>query len=153
MPKEKNLPSKLDQEYSKFLRGIKLIGLGLEHCNTRLDRDAYYELYEKKRSARKISADYQLVEAQKEFFNVLAKFRLSVEDKRDSSSTTLLIECAYAAHFHCAAHGITQELAQRFTESELRLVVWPYFRQFVNDLTARMAITPILIPFSAASRE
>jgi preprotein translocase subunit SecB len=71
-------------------------------------------------------------------------------DKKSSSPPAIAVECTYVAHFHCDGCEVTREFAERFTQSELRLVVWPYFRQFVNDATARMAIQPIVIPFSAA---
>jgi preprotein translocase subunit SecB len=150
VPRKKNLPSKLDSQYSSFLRGIKLIALGLEGCSSKLDRDQFWELNEKKLSVRRIAADYHLLEVQKNFFNISAKFKLSVEDKQ-GTSTALLIECEYAAHFHFAESAVVKEFAQRFTESELRLIVWPYFRQFVNDVTGRMAIPPILIPLSVSA--
>ena len=150
MPRKKNLPSKLDSQYSSFLRGINLVALGLEVCRTTLNRDQFWELDDKKQGVRRISADYQLLEVRKSFFNVSAKFKMSVEDKQ-GTSTALLIECEYGAHFHYAESADAKEFAQRFTESELRLIVWPYFRQFVNDVTGRMTIPPILVPLSVTA--
>jgi preprotein translocase subunit SecB len=122
----------------------------LEGCRTTLNRDQFWELDDKKQGVRRISADYQLLEVRKSFFNVSAKFKMSVEDKQ-GTSTALLIECEYGAHFHYAESADAKEFAQRFTESELRLIVWPYFRQFVNDVTGRMTIPPILVPLSVTA--
>ena len=91
------------------------------------------------------------MEVTKSFFNASAKLSLIMEDKTSPASPAVIVECIYIAHFHCEGCEITKDLAERFTQSELRLVVWPYFRQFVTDATSRMAIQPIVIPFSAVS--
>lgn len=135
-----------------FLKGIKLLGFGMLESHTKQDRAAYVELQEKNRLTRRISSEYRTMEIAKDFFNASAKLSLYMEDKKDPSAPAVVVECTYVAHFHCDGCQITRELAERFTESELRLVVWPYFRQFVNDATSRMAIQPIVIPFSAVSR-
>jgi preprotein translocase subunit SecB len=151
VPVKKTSLSNRNQRYASFLKGIKLLGFGLQESRTNLNRDVYAELYEKNRFTRRISTEYFTKEVEKEFFNVSAKLRLTVEDKKNSTPPAIIVECTFEAHLHCDGCQITRDLAERFTESELRLVVWPYFRQFVNDATARMSIQPILIPFSAVS--
>jgi preprotein translocase subunit SecB len=151
MPTKKSSVLSRDQQYATFLRGIKLSGFGLQESRTVLNRDAYAALYEKERLTYRISTDYHTAEVEKDFFNASAKLKLNVEDKKGVMPEAVLIECTFETHFHCDGCRITRDLAERFTESELRLVVWPYFRQFVNDATARMTIQPILIPFSAVS--
>jgi preprotein translocase subunit SecB len=151
VPAKKTSPSRRDQQYASFLKGIRLLGFGLQESHTAQNRTLYAELYEKSRLARRISTEYRTVEVEKEFFNATAKLTLTVEDKKGPAPPAVIVECTYMAHFHCDGCQITRELAERFTESELRLVVWPYFRQFVNDATAKMTIDPILIPFSALS--
>ncbi len=151
MSAKKSSLSNRDQQYASFLKGIKLLGFGLQESRTLLNRDVYAELYGKNRFTRRILTEYRTTEVEKDFFNAYAKLKLIVEDKKASAPPAVIVECTYEAHLHCDGCQITRELAERFTESELRLVVWPYFRQFVNDATARMTIQPILIPFSAVS--
>ena len=140
-----------DQQYAAFLKGIKLLGFGMQDSHTTQNRAAYADLYEKGRLTRRISTEYRTLSVEPDFFNASAKLTLTVEDRKSNAPPIVTVECTYVAHFHCDGRQISEDLAQRFTESELRLVVWPYFRQFVNDMTARMAIEPILIPFSAVS--
>ena len=151
MPEKKTSASKRNQQYAAFLKGIQLLGFGLQESRTAQNRALYAELYEKGRLTRRISTEYRTTEVEKDFFNATAKLMLTVEDKKGPGPPAVVVECTYVAHFHCDGCQITSELAERFTESELRLVVWPYFRQFVNDATAKMTIDPILIPFSALS--
>jgi hypothetical protein len=57
----------------------------------------------------------------------------------------LRVKATFEGHFH-GASPIQREHAERFVSSELRVVVWPYFRQFISDTTARMSVRPIFIP-------
>jgi hypothetical protein len=136
--------------YAEFLRGIKLVGLALSNCSASIDRLTYFELTgKKKNNTRTISAEYKLDEVEKDYFDVSARFTLTVEDKMKPSKA-LAVECVFAAHFHCTAPEVPREFADRFTQSELRLILWPYFREFVSGITAKMAIPALLIPLSAA---
>jgi len=151
VPAKKSSLTNRDQQYASFLKGIKLLGFGILESHATQNREGYVELYEGKKLTRKISANYSTMEVEKEFFNASAKLTLTMGDKKESQKPVVTVECTYVAHFHCDTCQITKDLAERFTKSELRLVVWPYFRQFVNDMTARMGIQPVLIPFSAVS--
>jgi len=149
--RKKNLrPTKRDtKDYTEFLRDIQLIALGLASCSAKLDRDLYFDVVSQKSNTRTISSSYELKDVQKEFFDVAARFSLQVQDKM-KTSTPLLVECAFMAHFHCKAREVPRDFAARFSQSELRIVLWPYFREFVSDVTSKMAIPPLLIPLSAA---
>ena len=151
MPTKKSLPANRDQQYALFLKGIQILGFGMQDSRTTQDRAAYVTLSTKNRLARRISTEYRTMEVTKNFFNASAKLSLIMEDKANPASPAVVVECTYVAHFHCDGCEITKDLADRFTQSELRLVVWPYFRQFVNDATSRMAIQGVVIPFSAVS--
>lgn len=150
MPVKKSLPTNRDQQYALFLKGITLLGFGMQESRTAQDRAAYVRLCEIDKLGKRITTEYRTMEVEKTFFNASAKMSLTMGDKKSSSPPAIAVECTYVAHFHCDGCEVTREFAERFTQSELRLVVWPYFRQFVNDATARMAIQPIVIPFSAA---
>lgn len=151
MPRKKSLtPSKPSANgYAEFLRELQLIGLGLSDCSAKLDRELYFDVVSKKNSTRTISSHYELTGVQKEFFDVSAQFSLQVQDKA-RKSTPLVIECRFIGHFHCGEHGAPQGFADRFCQSELRIVLWPYFREFVSDITSKMAIPPLLVPLAAA---
>jgi preprotein translocase subunit SecB len=151
VPTKKSLPANRDQQYALFLKGIQLCGFGMQDSRTTQDRAAYVALSAKNRLTRRISTEYKVMEVTGISFNASAKLSLTIEDKVNPASPAVLVEGTYIAHFHCDGCEITKALAERFTKSELRIVVWPYFRQFVNDATSRMAIQPIVIPFSAVS--
>ena len=64
------------------------------------------------------------------------------------SETGLSIGCVYQAHFHADDVIGNRELAKEFAQSEMRLILWPYFRQFAFETSARMSVPPITVPLT-----
>jgi preprotein translocase subunit SecB len=121
--------------------------MGLSNSRTRLDRADLIRLRRTKgNEIRKIDSKYEVVDAADDHFDVSASFNLELVNK-DTKEIPLAIECSIAAHFH-GKSPLPKELADRFAQNEFRLVVWPFFRQFVFDTTARMAVYPVTIPLS-----
>lgn len=139
-----------DMNYQKFLQSVEPVGLGLTSCRSELNREEYARSMAQKGGAtRTISTEYKLQDAEHGYFETTGRFELTVTDGR-KSNPALIIQCVYESHFHCKA-PVDKELAERFTASELRLVLWPYFRELVHDLCGKMGIAPLTIPFSTAS--
>jgi len=69
VPVKKTSPSRRDQQYASFLKGIQLLGFGLQESRTAQNRALYAELYEKNRLTRRISTEYRTMEVEKEFFH------------------------------------------------------------------------------------
>jgi hypothetical protein len=136
-----------DSAYEDFLRSVKPVALGLVECSSRVDREALGRLTIKKdNSVRIISTEYKLAAAEAGYFDATGKFSLAIAEGT-KSAPALTIQCTYETHFHCRA-PVQKNLAERFTASELRLVLWPYFRELVFDLSGKMSIPPITIPLT-----
>jgi preprotein translocase subunit SecB len=137
-----------DNNYEAFLKQLSLMDLGLISSSSQFDPAAYMKMRSNKTEVPKISieAGYHLEEADKMFFESTAKFKLTIQGQK-TGTRPVVIECAFLGHFHCKP-PTRKELAQRFTEFEFRVIVWPYFRNFVQDITARMSIPPVVIPLS-----
>jgi hypothetical protein len=143
-------PTLTDKDrYEDFLRSLRLVAIGLINSASSLDRRGYYRLSKGGTSneARSITAEYEVIRTKKDFFDAASKFRFVIRNKA-TGSEVLVVESTYQIHFH-GAEPIEKDFAARFAASELRLLVWPYFRQMVWDVTARMAIRPIVIPLAA----
>lgn len=144
--KSTRLSKPSDSDYEDFLRSVKPVGIGLASLSSKLNRESYGRLMRQDgRGSRTISADYDLLEAEKGYFDTSARFLLTITQAGESNPA-LMIECVYLAHFHCKK--TQREIAERFTKSELRLVLWPYFRELISDLCGKMAIPPITVPLS-----
>jgi hypothetical protein len=150
MPKKNTLRLKsADSSYDQFLRSVKPVGLGMSNSLSHLDRAAYIRARKLRDGAtRSISTEYELRDAAGGYFDAIGKFVLTVTDGKQSSPA-LMIECQYESHFHCTA-PVDRVLAERFTKSELRLILWPYFRELVHDMCGKMGIPPLTIPLSTS---
>lgn len=136
--------------YEQFLKSVRPIGLGLLESSSKLDRRLYGQLMgQKNRHGRLISTEYKLVAASSGYFDATGKFSLAVAESQ-KATPVLVIEALYETHFHCKA-PVQKEMAERFVASELRLVMWPYFRELVFDLCGKMSIPPITIPLVAST--
>jgi len=150
--KSTQLSKPIDSAYEDFLRGVKPVALGLVECSSRLDREALGRLTVRKDGGvRIISTEYNLKAADGGYFDATGRFSLAVAE-RAKSTPALFIQCTYETHFHCKA-PVRRDLAERFTASELRLVLWPYFRELVFDLSGKMSIPPITIPLATTGAE
>jgi hypothetical protein len=145
--KKKRTSAADDRRYDQFLRRLKLFGLALDRAECHIDRAAYFALLDRRKdAARNISANYELKRVKDDFFDAVARFILEVRDEKGKREA-LRLTCSFILHFH-GDRAVDQSLAKQFTASELRLVVWPYFRQFVSDITARMSIPPVNVPLA-----
>ena len=148
--KKQNTNTELDNGYENFLKDMSLAGFRLISISSRFDSkaDMKIRLSKKRLPVRTIvTAHYELEKITDDFFDSTAKFKLTVESANNKKLTPITIECSFLGHFHFEK-PIKKELAERFTDNDFRLVVWPYLRQLVQDLTGKMGVQPLLIPLS-----
>lgn len=149
MPQKKNsLTAPSSKEgYEKFLKQLSLAGLGLNSCSADLNRALYFSL-NPKNTANQVAVVYDLIHVDERFFNAQASFELKIfdENKKDKKPA-LSIDCVYIAHFHVKVPASKNHI-KRFINSEFRLIVWPYYRELIGDLTGKMSIQPLTVPLS-----
>ena len=134
-----------DNRYETFLGHVELIYLSLTNAVLEFNPTAYDQVRTRKANSLKqaISATYKLERYEKDVFDSTANYRLIVEDEK-TALKPVIIECSFLGHFH--ANSADKDLAEKFTNSVFRLMVWPYFRQFVNDMAGRMSLPPVVVP-------
>ncbi|HEY7160251.1 MAG TPA: hypothetical protein VH815_03285 [Acidobacteriota bacterium] len=135
-------------DYQNFLKHLSLVDLGLIESSSKFLPDDYMKLRSEKseRATISIGAEYDLKEAKERYFEVVAKFKLNIVGTK-TKTHPVSIECSFLAHFH-TKESVVKDLAERFTNIDFKIIAWPYFRQFIHDVTARMSIPPLLIPLS-----
>jgi Preprotein translocase subunit SecB len=135
--------------YEDFLQTLKLRILSLDAIAARIDREAYWRGGRDKGSlVREINATYQVANHEDLHFDVVADYRLDIFNK--SRKSALSVQSKYSAHFHFG-FDVSPEMADRFAQTDAKVVIWPYFRQLVSDTTARMHVPPLLIPLALES--
>jgi hypothetical protein len=143
MQKKQALPT----DERSFLQSIRLFGPRLVAAESRIDHRRYFGLLEdRKHSAIELNASYRLLEIDDEAFDAEGEFRLVATDKTGAEGLSL--RCVYQVHFHVTRAAIDRKFAATFVQSELRIVLWPYFRYFVSDTCARMGIPPVTVPLA-----
>jgi preprotein translocase subunit SecB len=139
-----------DSGYEQFLKSVRPIALGLLESSCKVDRFAYGRIMsQKNRPGKLISTEYKLREAESGYFDATGRFSLAVAEGQ-KANPALVIEAVYESHFHCKS-PVDKELAERFVSSDLRLIMWPYFRELIFDLCGKMSIPPITIPLATSA--
>lgn len=65
-----------------------------------------------------------------------------------NNRTLLAVDLLFEAHLHIDV-PMEKALAERFTQTDFRLIVLPYARYAISNVTAQMSIPPIVIPLLA----
>lgn len=153
MPKQKNLTTSTitagddqgqENEYEAFVRGLEIIGIALASCECSLDRSSYFKA---KDHVRAFNQDYALTEVGKRHFDAIGSFSVVVAAQEPESPPSLQMKFSFQTHFH-SAKPIMHHYAERFANSELRLVLVPYARQFVSSVSNQMVVGPIIVPLT-----
>ncbi len=95
---------------------------------------------------RFIDASYKPTHIKGSHFDVIGSFEIKLQSKSNNIGF-LNITCQYTGYFHHQKQVIKAD-AERFANSEAKVILWPYFRQLVADLSARMHIPPVIIPLT-----
>jgi hypothetical protein len=144
------------ERYYEFLQKVWPTEIALRTCAAKFDRPRYWARVRGKKPSdelRRLDTRYQLEDVGANYFDASGVLRLTIQDKKNRR-TLVEIACAFEAHLHLRGNQpIRREHARRFAESELRVVLWPYFREFVTDISSKMSIPPLLIPVSLRVRE
>lgn len=140
-----------DSNYEQFLRGLRLISLGLKSCSATLDREGLYKLLDEKDGPSRVFRDkYKITQIGLDFFEASGAFTVRVQES-ENSKPVVLVECEFEAHLH-GTKPISKACVEQFVQLEFRLILIPFARQFVSATTAQMSIPPLIIPLSIGSR-
>lgn len=144
--RSKNLEKPSKQTYEDFLRSVRLFAVGLRDCRSNLDRGDYYRIAQGRDGLTRINAEYKLTQRGKGHFDASGTCSVTIEDQKKKKEV-LSIACSLEAHYH-AEFEHESDYPERFVNREMRLILWPYFREFISNLTARMAIRPVVLPLA-----
>lgn len=137
-------------EYIKFLRSIKLGALGLDNSQIYIDREKLSNALndsEQEPLGIELSVGHKLLDKSEDGFTVQASYKLQLTSTLDSTQVGE-ISCIFSASF-LSESSCSSECYSRFARIEARLVFWPYIRHFINDMSYRMSIPPILLPLTS----
>jgi preprotein translocase subunit SecB len=139
MKTRKNRPTK--STYPDFLRSLDLFSISLTDSSFHGDRDQYFE-----HAKHELGVEWDTrVEARWD-----ASFDVRVDVKIVISAPTakesfFSLNASYLLHVHAPA-PLEEEHVKRFAESEVRLIVWPYAREYATSVFGRLHVPPAILP-------
>ena len=136
-----------DKGYEAFLRGLELVSLGMKDCSSKVQRwPLFRALRGNARPNRKFDERYRLSSFEPDHFDCEGDFTLTVVG--EGERLLLEVEVTFEAHLH-GKKPVNKIFAEQFAQSDFRLIVLPYARYFISDITAQMSVPPIVIPLIA----
>jgi preprotein translocase subunit SecB len=130
-------------EYQEFIADLDMYYLALSEASCKINREAFWEKDSEHRIAYNLKSKPVCVESKS--FDVRCVFTLAMTGEK-SKSPVVNVVAEFDVSFHSSKPK--KEFVEEFCKSEIRLLVIPYCREFVTDLTARMHIPPLILPLS-----
>jgi preprotein translocase subunit SecB len=144
---KKSLSTQTNKDYAIFIQGLDLVGIGLTKCVSHIDRSAFFKLGQKQKTSMKVfTQEYHLRHMTENYFDAEGHFTLAISESQ-KSKPALIIDFVFLTHIH-GQSPVSKQHAERFCNSELRLLLVPYARQFVSSLSSQMSIPPIVLPLT-----
>ena len=143
MAKEKSEEKKIDSNtYSKILEKLELREIYLESGFVSHNRE---EILKQKslKVAVKDKASYVQHDSK---LKVTHKYDLNVKTPEMGKGFALKISISFVLTFYTEV-PINKDFFDVFQKINLPLNSWPYFREYVQNMTQRMNIPPLTLPF------
>jgi len=147
-PSKARLSDNGEVGYDAFLRNIELFALGMDSLEAQLERADYARAHsdESVKIEKTVESTFTLLEMAEDYFDLAAEFVFTMSP--EDAGHFLRIAVKYSAHFHWKDSVPSLADVNRFAQAEARLIFWPYFRQAVSDISARMHIRQITVPLT-----
>jgi len=135
--KEKEIISR--KLYNKILKGIELQDIYYVTGKFSIVREALSP-----NSKIKITKNAKFDVLSKNFVRLSHTYKLHVINK-ESKKRCINIECAFGLDLQ-SNEEFTEEFFEVFKEINLPINTWPFFREYVFNITSKMNIPPLTLP-------
>ena len=133
------------EDYPAFLKSLDVSWIALIQSNFRVDRD---KLLDDEGPVLGIFWRCQPTMVGKKHFEATANLLIKMNASK-SKQEVMHLEAAFQMHIH-SSNEIVRANVQRFTNSEVRLLIWPYFREYVSNTCNRMHVPPVFLPLTGS---
>lgn len=139
------------QKYIEIIGKLKLNGLYLRSSNCNIDRDL---LFKEKESGHIISIkdEAEMKTKEDDSVDILQTYCLEIQSREKKANPIGRIECTFCLNYSPAG-CFSPEFFEEFKKANLHINTWPFLREFVFNMTARMNIPPITLPLLKAKRK
>ena len=139
------------EKYIEIIGKIKLNGMYLKSCSCEIDRDS---LFREKTAGHliRVKDEPSIIYKDDETVDILHKYSLEIISKEDDKKSLGRIECTFCLNYSPAS-CFSPEYFEEFKKANLHINTWPFFREFVFNMVARMNIPPITLPLLKAKKK
>lgn len=130
-------------DYEDFISSLELYTIGLAGASCNIDREAYWEMEQEHSNSYEVVT--RVTKIAETYFDARSTLTLDVSGEK-SKSKLIEIVASFDLHFHASIKS--KQCIERFCDSDVLLIVMPYIREYVTDVTARMHVPPIILPLS-----
>jgi len=133
------------KSYPRFLASLNLMSISLVRSRFSGDRQQYF-----KNKAHQLSVSWTSKTSKRgeDFFDIGVDVAISLAVPK-SDVTFFDLTASYLLHVHAPA-PLNKVYIKRFSDSEVRLLVWPYVREYVSNISGRMHVPPIVLPLTGS---
>lgn len=132
------------EKYAEIIGKIKLNAMYLKSSSGEIDRDAFFQGKEAEHLINIIDEPSMAVK-DNDTVDVIHRYCVEMMLKTAEVKAAGKIECAFCLNYSPAS-CFSPEFFEEFKKANLHINTWPFFREFVYNMTARMNIPPITLP-------
>jgi preprotein translocase subunit SecB len=121
-------------EIRRMLKGLKLVNVALVNCDAKADRALAMSTFSKTTTVPVKITETSTFEETERSIIIRHNYRVSVKSK---SKNLFNLKADFDVIME-ASEGFSEEFFEAFQSTTLRLITWPYLRELVASLTARM---------------
>ncbi|MBW1940929.1 MAG: protein-export chaperone SecB [Deltaproteobacteria bacterium] len=140
MAKKETKPSMTPANYREFLRQVELETIFLDTCSVKTKRD---NIGSNMKLDIRRNVDYKIEE---ETSAVITSSYDLTATKTTKKNFALKVTCVYRVLLS-SKRPITDEFMEIFTNVNIQMNTWPYFREFVQSMIQRVGFPPLTLPF------
>jgi len=131
----------LRKYYDEFIKGLEIVSIRLIDLQASID---WEKLTKTQKLVPEIKDSVEIVSLKDNQFTLrhILKFTGKVKGSRSPFvKTKIVLECKYSS-----SPPATPEVLERFTQNELYLHTWPFFRYLLKDTLTKLELPPYTLP-------
>ncbi len=137
---------KRKKDYISFLKSLEVEEIYLAQCSASFDRTRFTE------APREISlhgrSKFGEPAISNSTFTVTAAIEVFI-GAADPKEAIGKLRAAYNLKFKVKGKELDEEHVRQFAKTNIKIIVWPFFREFVHNITSRFGIPPVTVPIHA----
>lgn len=130
------------EKYHEILKGLELSDVFILESNFKIDRDKIGEgLQLKLRDAYSFKS-----KSKGKLVDMFSTFHLNGLNRENEFFS---VSCTFISVYH-SDKRITKAFFDVYKDMSLRIMMWPYFREYINNVTSRMGLGHLVLPILKA---